>query len=70
MKRSVEAIIEPDGSVRLEETIHLARPCRAIVTILDEPPVSETALLAEPALAEDWNRVEEDEAWAHLQKAR
>jgi hypothetical protein len=30
--------------------------------------VSETALLSEPALAEDWNRPEEDEAWSHLQQ--
>jgi hypothetical protein len=29
--------------------------------------VAETALLSESALAEDWNRPEEDEAWAHLQ---
>jgi hypothetical protein len=28
--------------------------------------VSETALLSEQALAEDWNRPEEDEAWLHL----
>jgi hypothetical protein len=27
----------------------------------------ETALLAEPALAEDWSRPEEDAAWSHLQ---
>jgi len=38
---------------------------------LEEEPalsVSETALLSEPALAEDWNRPEEDEAWSHLQQ--
>jgi hypothetical protein len=40
------------------------------VTILEEEPVAETALLCEAALAEDWNRPEEDEAWAHLQSAR
>ena len=41
-----------------------------LVTILDERPVeqaSETALLSEEALAEDWNRPEEDEAWSYLQ---
>jgi hypothetical protein len=41
------------------------------VIILEEEPalsVSETALLSEPALAEDWNRPEEDEAWSHLQQ--
>ncbi|MGI8542179.1 MAG: hypothetical protein ACR2MD_01715 [Aridibacter sp.] len=41
-----------------------------MVTILEEKPaaaVSETALLSEAALAEDWNRLEEDEAWSYLQ---
>ena len=32
--------------------------------------VSETALLSEAALAEDWMRPEEDEAWAHLQSGK
>lgn len=30
--------------------------------------LSETALLSEQALAEDWNRPEEDAAWSHLQQ--
>ncbi|MEL6490208.1 MAG: hypothetical protein AAFV85_17985 [Cyanobacteria bacterium J06634_6] len=29
--------------------------------------VSETALLSEAALAEDWNKPAEEEAWSHLQ---
>ncbi len=29
----------------------------------------ETAILSQPALASDWNRPEEDEAWAHVQRA-
>lgn len=33
-------------------------------------PIAETVLLSEPALAEDWNRPEEDKAWAHLQLGR
>ena len=40
------------------------------MTILEESPVeqaSEAALLSEEALAEDWNRPEEDEAWSYLQ---
>jgi hypothetical protein len=32
--------------------------------------VHEAALLSEAALAEDWNRPEEDVAWSHLQQAR
>lgn len=31
---------------------------------------NETALLSEPTLAVDWNRPEEDEAWAYLQPQR
>ena len=30
----------------------------------------ETALLSEPALAEDWDRPEEEEAWQRLQRER
>jgi len=72
MLKSVEAIVESDGEVRLKEPIHLDSPCRAIVTILDEKAeeVSETALLSEAFLSEDWSRPEEDEAWSHLQKDR
>jgi len=66
MMKSVEATIEPDGQVRLQEPMHLTRRHRAIVTILDMPDVDETALLAEAALAADWLRPEEDEAWSHL----
>jgi len=72
MIRTVEAIVDEGGAVHLLEPIQLDRRYRALVTILaDEPSmVHETALLSEPALAEDWNRPEEDLAWAHLQQAR
>lgn len=69
--RTVEAIIEPTGEVRLIEPVTVALPCRALVTILEEAPlVNHAALLSERALAEDWNRPEEDAAWAHLQPAK
>ncbi len=70
MLKSIEAIIEKDGEVHLKEPVCLASPCRAIVTIIEEPSAPETALLSEEALAEDWNRPEEDEAWSHLQQAQ
>ena len=66
--KTVEAIIEPNGEIRLTEPVHVSGPRRALVTILDEVPLAhETALLSEASLAEDWNRPEEDAAWAHLQ---
>ncbi len=57
----------------LAEQVELPCPRRALVTILDEEPSAPTlepSLLSERALAEDWNRPEEDAAWAHLQKDR
>jgi hypothetical protein len=68
-----EAVIGTDGSVRLLDRVHLPVARRALVTILEEEPnahPAETALLSEAALAQDWNRPEEDAAWAHLQQAR
>ncbi|MEX2300073.1 MAG: hypothetical protein WD733_03995 [Bryobacterales bacterium] len=73
MIRTVEAIVDEDGNVRLLEPIRLPAERRAIVTILEEAPAkdpSEGALLSEAALAEDWNRPEEDEAWSHLRPAQ
>lgn len=70
MIRTVEAIIDECGSVHLLEEVDVPTARRALVTILEEEPglhVSETALLSESALAADWNRPEEDEAWAYLQ---
>jgi len=71
MLRALEGVIDESGHVRLLEPIHVPTPRRALVIILEEEPrlsVSETALLSEPALAEDWDRPEEDEAWSHLQQ--
>ncbi|HEY0602917.1 MAG TPA: hypothetical protein VGD58_08395 [Herpetosiphonaceae bacterium] len=70
MIRTVEAIIDEQGSVRLLEAVNVPSTRRALVTILEEEPVlrvAETALLSEAALAEDWNRPGEDEAWSYLQ---
>ena len=70
---TVEATIDEHGTVHLREVVALSVPRRALVTILDEEPQpqsNETALLSQAALAEDWNRLEEDEAWSHLQPAR
>ena len=69
--RTVEAILEPNGEVRLVEEVRVSSPRRALVTILEEGPrVDDAALLSEAALAEDWNRPEEDAAWAHLQQGK
>jgi hypothetical protein len=71
MHRTIEAIVEADGSIRLLEPVERGAPRRALVTLLDEAPPDETftvPLHSQDALA-DWTRAEEDEAWAHLQPA-
>ena len=71
MIKTIEALIDEQGNVRLLEAIHLSAAHRALVTILEEQPavhLIETALLSEPAL-EDWLKTEEDAAWSHLQAA-
>jgi hypothetical protein len=71
MIQTIEAVIDENGKVHLLESVRLTEARRALVTILEEEPatdISETALLSEQALAEDWSRPEEDEAWSHLQQ--
>jgi hypothetical protein len=73
MIRTVEAVIDGRGIVRLLEPVNPDGPRRVLVTILDEEPSvfpNEPARLSEAALAVDWNRPEEDEAWSHLQPAK
>ncbi len=67
MIQTLEATIEKSGEVHLINPIHLMHSCRAIVTIIEEPDISDTSLLSQPALAHDWDRPEEDAAWSHLQ---
>jgi hypothetical protein len=73
MIKTIEAVIDEGGNVRLLEPIHPGGVRRALVTILEEHPLEhrvETALLSEAALAQDWERAEENEAWKHLQEVQ
>jgi hypothetical protein len=66
---TVKAVIDTTGHVRLLGKVRVDAPCRALVTVLEEPAAmsEETALLAEPALAEDWSRPEGNASSSHLQ---
>ena len=73
MFRTLEGMIDEKGNVRLLEPVRLPAAKRALISILEEAPaftIPETALISEPALARDWNRPEEDEAWSHLQRVQ
>ena len=70
--RPVPATVLPNGTVRLLEDVRLPFPAMVMVTLLIEEGaanVPETAVLSKDALM-DWNRDEEEAAWAHLQEAR
>ena len=69
MFQTIEGVIDQNGKLRIFEKIKLPQSRRVIITILNEEPSDEfadLALLSEPALARDWERSEEDEAWSHL----
>lgn len=68
MIQTIEAIVDERREVRLLGPVTLEGRRRALVTVLDEEPSEsrEESLLSERSLAEDWNREEEDLAWAHL----
>ena len=68
MIQTVEAIVDERDAVRLLGPLQLARRHRALATILEDERFEAHAptLLSEATLAKDWNRPEEDAAWAHL----
>ena len=74
MLTTIKGTIDEHGTVKLLEAVTLEKPHHALITILQDVDVEEDtfelSLLSEPSLAEDWNSSEENEAWAHLQKAQ
>jgi hypothetical protein len=66
MRPKIEAEVDAAGVIRPTEPVTLAPGSKLLITVLDETASSQTALLSESALAPDWNRPEEDAAWADL----
>ena len=69
MLKTIEAVVEVDGRVRLLEEVKPPAGSRVLVTLLDEVH-DEAALLSEAVLAEDWNREEEDSKPAECHSSR
>ena len=69
MEKLYEAIVESDGRIRLNTSVHLEKGLRVLVAIpqADLDTAVSGIALSEPTLAVDWNKPEEDDAWAHLQ---
>jgi hypothetical protein len=76
MLQTYEAVLQPNGSLQFLDLVVASTrvPRRVLVTFTEEFATADTALcgatLSESALAQDWTRVEEDAAWAHLQPAK
>lgn len=68
MKPTIEAEVDENGNIRPKEPVSLPPGSQLLITVLDAPDASETALLSQVALAADWNRPEEDAAWAGLER--
>lgn len=69
--KSVRATVSPEGKVTLAEPLALKTTTIAMLTVVLEDNTDdaiEPALLSEDALAKDWGKPEEDEAWAYLQE--
>jgi predicted DNA-binding antitoxin AbrB/MazE fold protein len=68
MRPTIEAEVDENGNIRPKEPVSLPPGSRLLITVLGER-ASETALLSEQSLGADWNRPEEDAAWAGLEPA-
>lgn len=69
MMQTIEVEIDASGHIHPLESLPRLPVGRALLTLLSDAD-DDTTLLAEKALAEDWLRPEEDEAWAHLQPGK
>ena len=68
MFTTVEALLEPSGTLKFLQPVHLDKPQHVLVTFTDSSDEAVSGLaLSEATLAADWLRNEEAEAWAHLQ---
>jgi hypothetical protein len=69
MRTAIEAEVDAEGTIRPKGAVTFAPGSKLLITVVEEPSVSETALQSEASLAADWNRPEEDAAWADLSPA-
>ena len=69
MENLYEAVVEPDGRIRLNTSIHLENGLKVLVAVprSEKDSALSGIALSEPSLADDWINPEEEEAWAHLQ---
>ena len=70
MLQTYKVTVDHKGDLKLPKNLVLPSGSQVLVTILDESApdsINDEGLLSEKALAEDWDKPEEDEAWESLQ---
>jgi hypothetical protein len=69
MENLYDAIVEPDGRIRLNTSVHLQKGLKVLVAVprSNKDSALSGIALSEPSLSDDWLNPEEEEAWAHLQ---
>ena len=68
MLQTITVEIDANGHIQPLTPIQQLPAGRAVLTLSSTHTAA--TLLAEPALAEDWLKSEEDAAWAHLQPGK
>jgi hypothetical protein len=67
MFTTIEAEVDAGGHIQPKEPVTLEPGSRVLITIL-APEAPECALLSEALLGADWDRPEEEAAWAHFSR--
>lgn len=76
MLKTYEAVLQPNGSLQFLDLVEIPTqtPRRVLVTFTEAFAIEDTTLcdaaLSESVLAQDWQREEEEVAWAYLQPAK
>ena len=71
MLHTYKATVDQKGNLQLPENLTLPSGSQVLITVLDKPlpdTANDETLLSEQALAKDWNKPEEDEAWETLRQ--
>ena len=70
--KAIEAYLEPDGRLQTAEPLPITQRTKVIVTFEidddEDDSIAHLTAASETAWGKDWNRPEEDEAWAFLQE--
>lgn len=69
MENLYEAVVEPDGRIRLNKSVYLEKGLKVLVAVPrgEKDSALSGIALSEASLSDDWLNHDEEEAWAHLQ---